>query len=120
MWNLSPQCLMKFEMVNESCHEKSRVTAAASEASISDHLSSLIHNNNDAVFLSAAEGASQREAAAATLLNPFIAIRSLRVPTHRAFHIFNQVCWINKFFPIPNQTTHPLVSYWCILCMVAI
>ena len=60
---------MKFEMVNESCHEKSRVTAAASEASISDHLSSLIHNNNDAVFLSAVEGAT-----AATLLNPFIAL----------------------------------------------
>ena len=73
------------------------MTAAASEASISDHLSSLIHNNNDAVFLSAAEGASQREAAAATLLNPFIAIRSLRVPTHRAVHIFNQACWNCQF-----------------------
>ena len=44
------------------------MTAAAAEASVSDHLS-LIHNNNDAVFLSAVEGAT-----AATLLNPFIAL----------------------------------------------
>ena len=60
VWRPSPLCLMKFEMVNESCHEKSRVTAAAAQASISDHLSSLIHNNNDAVFLSAAEGAGEK------------------------------------------------------------